>query len=107
MLCLFGCKKKEKEYSVTFEGYAMNTPVKFYYQSKEVLYDEIITTNNFTKTITVTDNDFERPMGLTNVNTSAVDSLHIKAIIDGKTVQLGYKFTGGYANVDIQLIQAQ
>lgn len=107
---LTGCKKEsisDKVYDATLTYYSMHAPFTIKYTDSGVWYTETITGNSCIKQIKATQGDFAYSQQIKSVASYPVDSLYIRADIDGKKAERGFKGLYMQIEIDISLSQAQ
>jgi hypothetical protein len=82
-----GCSKKEDTYDVTFQLYSTCTPYTFDWSAMNVDYSEQVSVQNYSKTITVTEDDFDKQMGIIKSGLTFPDSIYVRASFNGLSIE--------------------
>lgn len=86
ILLLAACKKEPQTQTATITTYSLCTPYSFSWSDKDGDHTQTITSQSFSKTFEVTEDQLDNNMGATKIGTVFPDSIHVHATIDGKTV---------------------
>lgn len=110
LFCLVGCKKEKPEdqlHDATLTFYSQHSPFVIKYTDNNAWHTDTITGNNHTRNIKVAEYDFNKSQQIKSVASYPVDSLYIRADIDGKKVDFGFKGLYMKIEIDVSLSQAK
>jgi len=103
------CSKEneDKVYDATLTFYSMHSPFVIKYTDDGVWHIDTIVGNNYVKPIKARESDFAYSQQIKSVAAYSVDSLFIRAYVDGRTASRGFKGLYMQIEIDVSLSQAQ
>ena len=111
IICLTGCKKEEnpenKMHDATLTFYSQHSPFIVKYIDSGSWHTDTITGNTHSKSIKVAEYDFNKSQQIKSVASYPSDSLYIRADVDGKMVDRGFKGLYMKIEIDVSLSQAK
>ena len=110
IVSMFGCKKEKSEdqlHDATLTFYSQHSPFVIKYTDNNVWHTDTITGNTHSKSIKVAEYDFNKSQQIKSIQAYPSDSLYIRADVDGKKVDRGFKGLYMQIEIDVSLSQAK
>ncbi len=110
ILCMQGCEKEKDEnrvYNVTLSYYSQNPKFEIRYIDNGTLHTDTIYAKTFSKSIKVLASDFSFEPSIGSLIQTSSDSLYIRADVDGKKVEKGFRSLNSLIVISVWLQDAK